>query len=818
MTGPNGPALTQGTGAVAATPTRDKEMACRFLAGLDPNATRFTFQLFNDSGSGGAQIFHGTLDELWPKVLALNTPQGGVGVFVVVAETDLQGRRAENIVRTRALFADADGKQQVASCASVLKTCGVSPSMVVNSGRGAHVYFCTDVPLQQFSSLQKQLSVKLGTDGAVKDLPRVMRLPGTLHLKDPVNPRLVKLVVSEDEPVQRWLLPDLISKLGLSFEAAVEGATQADVMSSGDVTQQSPNLASGDHVSGDVTIPADVLRQKPAAEFASIKEESLASGIKLSWFGQLSPEEKDEAVDYALGIIAERTNILKLTADGGDNLQYYTITTAVAVSGAPHAEDIFVKYASAVENADSDDVLREHFARCRRDADGRISVGTLILLGFQAGGDFSRWKHQAPGIPALPPVAWCADELRVSFADIPHRRWLYGVDLVRGDITLIGSPGGAGKTSLAIGMAVAIGTGRRLLEEKIFGGEGLKVLYINAEDSSVEMKRRLWAFCRKHNVAEQDLARLYVAGTEDPRVQRLSFLRTTDKSTTVDQVGFKQLEDLLDTLQPDLVVLDPLVSLCGGGNINDNAAMSLVMRDIKRLAIKHDCAVLIIHHTKKGGDLTNAEAISGASAIVNLARHAIMTVTMTKEEAGKAGVLPSERYRYFKAIDAKSNLAPRSGDSPWYELCSEELPNAEPPIYPHGDRVQAVVRVNLAVLGSAPAADDPKIRRAILDVVQRGKTIESQSYPYSPSPAGATNKRPLLEDAMNAVATATLPRSWQSDDLKAVTERAITDMKSDGWLVEYDIPESAKRFRRGRALRVDWSKTPWEANGGADGS
>jgi RecA-family ATPase len=32
------------------------------------------------------------------------------------------------------------------------------------------------------------------------------------------------------------------------------------------------------------------------------------------------------------------------------------------------------------------------------------------------------------------------------------------------------------------------------------------------------------------------------------------------------------------------------------------------MRDIKRLAIEHDCAVLIIHHTRKGGDLTNAEA------------------------------------------------------------------------------------------------------------------------------------------------------------------------------------------------------------------
>jgi hypothetical protein len=335
---------------------------------------------------------------------------------------------------------------------------------------------------------------------------------------------------------------------------------------------------------------------------------------------------------------------------------------------------------------------RRRFQRYMNEALDRedpISIRSVFHMAAEHG-----WQGWSPPIAPIESPA----DLKVSFANIPHRRWLYGVDLVRGDITLIGSPGGAGKTSLAIGMAVAISTGRRLLEEKVFGGEGLKVLYINAEDSGVEMRRRLWAFCRKHNVAEDELSRLFVAGTDDPRVQRLSFLRTTDKQSTIDQMGFKQLVDLLAALQPDLVVLDPLVFLCGGGNINDNAAMSLVMRDIKRLAIKHDCAVLIIHHTKKGGDLTNAEAISGASAIVNLARHAIMTVTMTEEEANKLGVLPSERYRYLKAIDAKSNLAPRSGDAPWYELCSEELPNAEPPIYPNGDRVQAIGKVNLSLL------------------------------------------------------------------------------------------------------------------------
>ena len=38
------------------TPAHDKEMAGRFLAGLDPNATRFTFQLFSDCGAGARKF------------------------------------------------------------------------------------------------------------------------------------------------------------------------------------------------------------------------------------------------------------------------------------------------------------------------------------------------------------------------------------------------------------------------------------------------------------------------------------------------------------------------------------------------------------------------------------------------------------------------------------------------------------------------------------------------------------------------------------------------------------------------------------------
>ena len=75
----------------------------------------------------------------------------------------------------------------------------------------------------------------------------------------------------------------------------------------------------------------------------------------------------------------------------------------MAVSGAPHAEDIFVKYASAAKNADPEDALRQHFLRCQTDADGRITVGTLLLWALENGADFDHWKREAPPIAPLPP-------------------------------------------------------------------------------------------------------------------------------------------------------------------------------------------------------------------------------------------------------------------------------------------------------------------------------------------------------------------------------------------------------------------------------
>ncbi len=245
--------------------------------------------------------------------------------------------------------------------------------------------------------------------------------------------------------------------------------------------------------------------------------------------------------------------------------------------------------------------------------------------------------------------------------------------------------------------------------------------------------------------------------------------------------------------------------------MNDNAVMSLVMRKLKTLAVKYECAILVVHHTRKGkaNDAGDAEGVSGAAAIVNLSRRALMPVTMTENETKEFGLLPSQRLQHFKLADAKSNFAPLSATAPWFELVSEELPNPEPPAYPNGDRVQAVKRVHLARSKASRfvGTEQKTIRYELLKLIDRGRTIDGEQVPYSPNSTGNNKQRAILDEAQAAVEAATPDREWLPRDLRVTVERELEALKHDGWVVVEQIKKG--RFRRGYALHAAWERTPW---------
>jgi hypothetical protein len=139
-----------------------------------------------------AKILHGTLELHGRRLVRLNEQQRA-GVFMTVNETDGRGRHAHNVMRVRAIFADLDGVMLQEALAK-LATIGLVPHIIVESSPGRwHLYMLAPgFPLDRFTATQKRLISLLGSDPAVHDLPRVMRLPGFLHQKgEPFMTRVV---------------------------------------------------------------------------------------------------------------------------------------------------------------------------------------------------------------------------------------------------------------------------------------------------------------------------------------------------------------------------------------------------------------------------------------------------------------------------------------------------------------------------------------------------------------------------------------------------------------------------------------------------
>ena len=141
-----------------------------------------TFMTFGEGSHRGnralTQMLHGTLTEHWHTLATLNAH--GAGIFWTVNATDCKGRKAENILRVRALFVDLDGAP-----IEPLRSAALPPHAIVESSPDRwHGYWrIADCPPGLFKHLQQALATRFGGDSQVCDLPRVMRLPGFTHRK-----------------------------------------------------------------------------------------------------------------------------------------------------------------------------------------------------------------------------------------------------------------------------------------------------------------------------------------------------------------------------------------------------------------------------------------------------------------------------------------------------------------------------------------------------------------------------------------------------------------------------------------------------------
>ena len=103
------------------------------------------------------------------------------------------GSTLDGVLYARCLFADFDGNTSVEQARIRITDANLpAPTAIVETGGGCHAWWRLSEPItdaKTFTQLQKSLAARLGSDKAVVDFPRIMRLPGFINWKYPTQPR-----------------------------------------------------------------------------------------------------------------------------------------------------------------------------------------------------------------------------------------------------------------------------------------------------------------------------------------------------------------------------------------------------------------------------------------------------------------------------------------------------------------------------------------------------------------------------------------------------------------------------------------------------
>jgi len=161
-----------------------------------------------------------------------------------------------------------------------------------------------------------------------------------------------------------------------------------------------------------------------------------------------------------------------------------------------------------------------------------------------------------------------------------------------------------------------------------------------------------------------------------------------------------------------LLIIDPFVS-CHTLPENDTAAIQIVATEWTEIADAANCAVELVHHSKKtGGAEVTVEDGRGAVALLAKVRSARVLNGMTKQDAARYGI--DNRRVYFNVGNGKANLHVPSDKADWFRLVSVSLHNG--PFGGEGDSVGVVTAWHLPdPLDNVTTADLRAAQKAVAE-------------------------------------------------------------------------------------------------------
>lgn len=234
--------------------------------------------------------------------------------------------------------------------------------------------------------------------------------------------------------------------------------------------------------------------------------------------------------------------------------------------------------------------------------------------------------------------------------------------------------GASGKTFLGLQLAACLATGINLepfiTTRPLMPAQKKKVLYIFGEDSQDHIHGRIESIVKympglaeRRNELEANLTLAPLVGQEKILI---AFDQNRNPATTK---NFDWLSLSIEQMpQVDVLVIDPL-SKFYGLNENDNAHAAAWIAALETLAVKHDMAILFIHHESKDqnrrGELRNS-AGRGAGAFRDNVRGALSMAKMDSDKA-KSHNYPEDWQKLVEVLPTKANYVEEAGQSAWFK-------------------------------------------------------------------------------------------------------------------------------------------------------